>query len=113
MLTVRHRLYTRFDNEIVRQSYNTCSESSELFLHFPGVVAVTVAVVLVQHVPGMPDLVWPSFFPELQGVLICDHRFAMPTLVPPVPGLPVLHAERRVVLVPVGFCRCLGLLLPV
>lgn len=72
-------------------------------------VAVTVAV--VQHVPGMPDLVWPSLslFPEFKGVL-SDHRFAMPTLVPQVPGLPVLHAECRVVPVPVAFCRCLGLL---
>jgi hypothetical protein len=80
---------------------------SELFLHFPGVVVVVVVAV---QVPGMPDLVWPSF-PELQvqGVLR-DHRFAMPTLVPQVPGLPVLHAERRVVLVPVAFCRCPGLL---
>lgn len=64
-----------------------------------------VAVAFVLHVPGMPDLVRPSL-PELQGVL-CDHRFAMATL---VPGLPVLHAERRVVPVPVAFCRCLGLL---
>jgi hypothetical protein len=69
---------------------------------------VVAAVIVVQHAPGMLDLVRSSF-PELQGVL-CDHRFAMPTLVPQVPGLPVLHTECRVVYVPVAFCRRLGLL---